>query len=49
MAVLRAALSGDHPDPGSRMGLGIAVGVLAVAVVVVLAAGVVLYRRLARF
>ncbi|TWW74255.1 zona pellucida-like domain-containing protein 1 [Takifugu flavidus] len=36
----------SRSEPGSRIGLGIAVGVLAVALVVGLAAAAVLYRRL---
>lgn len=47
--VLWAALSSTDPHSGSRTGLGIAVGILAFAVVVVLAAVAIMYRRLARF
>lgn len=49
VGVFRAALSSGHPDSGSRTGLGVAVGILAFAVVAVLAAVLIVYRRKAHF
>lgn len=49
VVVLPALPSSSNLDSDQRVGLGIAVGILSLAMVVVLAAAAVFYKRLNRF